>query len=282
MTRLEKIVASLQHSLGIQKPLRNRAVRRMRARHAAQKKAERQAGAATADAHDLRKKGHVAKAKRKEDKALRLEAVAARQLAKAIVWKGRVRVLTQRIKKIDTSLAAAEKELRELGPKVDYKKQKTVGGTFPERWVASNVASWHRYQEGIRAGRYSQEGLSQLHVPYGPGPWHGRDDCSSYGRSQCLATGVDDPSGHDFGPEGFTGDMAEAHGGWKQVSKAEMMRAGAGFIIYGSGDGHHTEMFAPTKSEPERTIGHGSAPVDPGTIHLFGTGEVERYFIFTQ
>lgn len=123
------------------------------------------------------------------------------------------------------------------------------------------------------------EGVAVL-LPFGPGPWSGRDDCSSFIRSHCKATGADDPSGHDFSPEGFTGDMAEAHGRWKQVSKEEMMAAGQGYIIYGSGVGHHTEGFCPTDAEPERTIGHGSPPCDPGTIHLFGSGEYERYYIF--
>jgi hypothetical protein len=283
VTKLENAIDGLQRSLGIQTKLRDRAASRMRARHDDQKKYEDQAEAAHDAARKARRQGHLAKAARQEDKAQTLEAKANAEKHRAIVLRGRARRYTQRIHKIDTRLKTAEKELAALGPKVDFRKQVCTGGTFKERWIASNVASWKRYEEGKRAGRYSQEGVADIHHPYGPGPKEGtRDDCSSYGRSQCLATGADDPSGHDFGPEGFTGDMAEAHGGWKEVTLAEMKHAGQGFIIYGSGSGHHTEMFAPTKAEPERTIGHGDSAVNPGTIHIFGSGEVERYFVFVD
>lgn len=281
MTRLEKLIDALQRTLRIQTRLRDHAASRMRARHADQEEYEKQAVAAHDEARKLRRQGHIAKAARHEAKAQKLEAKANAQEHKAIVLRGRTRRYTQRIHKIDTSEAHAEKELEALGPRVDLEKQVTTGGSFKERWTASHVASWKRYEEGKRAGRYSQEGVANIHLPYGPGPHHGRDDCSSFERSQCLATGADDPSGHEFSPVGFTGDMAEAHGRWKQVSKAEMMHEGQGFIIYGSGPGHHTEGFTPTKADPERTIGHGDAACNPGTIHIFGPDEVERYYVFT-
>lgn len=281
MAKLERLIHALQRQLGIQGALRDRAVSRMRARHADQIKYERQQKAAEDAARKLRRKGHLAVAARKEVKAQRLEAKAEAQKRKAIVWRGRARRYTQRLHKVDTRLDTAKKELAALGPQVNLKDQTCRGGTFRERWIASNIASWRRYEEGKRAGRYSMAGVADIHHPYGPGPHSpARDDCSSYGRSQCLATGADDPSGHDFSPEGFTGDMAEAHGRWKQVSLAEMKRAGQGFIIYGSGSGHHTEMYVPSKTDPERTIGHGDSAVNPGTIHIFGSNEYERYYIF--
>ncbi|MGH2939841.1 MAG: hypothetical protein ACRDPE_17150, partial [Solirubrobacterales bacterium] len=249
MTKLEKLIDALQRGLRVQTGLRDKAASRMRARHEDQQKYEKQAEAVQKEAHQLHRKGHPAKAARKEAVAQDLEAKAAKEKYRAIVYRGRARKLTQRIHKIDTRLETAKKELAELGPKVDLREQVCTGGNFRERWHASNVTSWQRYEEGKRAGRYSQEGVADIHHPYGPGPKEGtRDDCSSYGRSQCLATGADDPSGHDFSPEGFTGDMAEAHGRWKEVSLREMKAAGQGFIIYGSGSGHHTEMFCPTKA----------------------------------
>jgi hypothetical protein len=57
-----------------------------------------------------------------------------------------------------------------------------------------------------------------------------------------------------------------------------MRKKGWGFIVYGEGSGHHTEAFTPSKELPDRTSGHGSAPVDFGTVFLFGTGEFQRYF----
>lgn len=295
--RLHKLISGLGRSLRLQERHRDLLASRMRARHAGQEKYERQQQQAEQDARQLRTEARrlltfgpgedqakgerkLKKAQRLEDKAHGLAANASNQEHKAVVLRGRTRRKTQQIHKIETDLGKAEKELAALGPHVDFKEQVCTGGTFEQRWHASHIASWKRYEEGIRAGRYSQEGVANIHLPYGPGPRTGRDDCSSFERSQCLATGADDPSGHDFGPEGFTGDMAEANGRWKEVSLAEMMRTGQGFIIYGSGSGHHTEGFVPTKAEPERTIGHGDEAVNPGTIHIFGPGEVERYYIF--
>lgn len=295
LTKLEALIGKLTHRDGVQRTFRKRALNRMHARlHDAEKAGQTAKHLEDKDAQlrieafelsgssdKLAAAGRKQRrAKRVGDRAKRFRAKANKERARADEHKAAIRVYTQRLHKIDTSLEAAKAELAKLGPRVNFQKQKTTGGAFPQRWIASNVASWQRWTEGIRAGRYSQEGVANIHIPYGPGPRSGRDDCSSYGRSQCLATGADDPSGHGFSPEGFTGDMAEAHGRWQECSKAEMMAAGAGFIIYGSGPGHHTEMYCPTKSEPERTIGHGSEPVDPGTIHLFGTSEFERYFRF--
>lgn len=295
--RLQKLIAVLGERLRLQERHRDLLASRMRARHADQEKYEGQQQEAEKDARQLRTEARhlltfgpgedqargerkLKKAQRLEDKAHRLAAKATNQEHKAVVLRGRTRRKTQQVKKIETHLEKAEEHLAELGPVVNFEKQTVTGGNFAERWNAGHIAAWKRFEEGIRAGRYSQEGIANIHLPFGPGPWHGRDDCSSFERSECLATGADDPSGHEFRPEGFTGDMAEAHGRWKQVTLAQMKRLGQGFIIYGSGPGHHTEGFTPTKSDPEMTIGHGDERVNPGTIHIFGPNEVERYFSF--
>lgn len=281
MTRLEKLIAALQRSLRLQGPLRERARRRMLARHKEGAQLERRAEAAEDSAERLRGKGHVAKAERKSAKAMRLRAAAEKRHARAIVWKARARKLTKRIEGIEDDLAKAQGELRELGPQVNFTEQKVTGGTVAERWVVAGVTAWQRCAHNERRNAYSQLGRPDIWHIFGPGPAPGRrDDCSSYVTSQALACGFDDPNGNDFNGEGFTGTLVGAHGRWKEVSLAEMKKAGMGYIVYGSGSGHHTEAYCPSKTDRERTIGHGSAPVDPGTIHLFGPNEVERYFIF--
>lgn len=295
MAKLERLIHALSRSLGVQTALRERARRRMLARHRDQTRCERQQHQAEDEAQRLRTEagkaeveGDLARAQRKRRKADRkvakagrLEAKGTKQHNKAIVWKQRARKLTKRIEGIEDSLADARKELAELGPKVDLANNKCAGGTVAERWVKSNVTSWERCVNGGRRNAYSQLGRPDIWHPYGPGPAAGRrDDCSSYVTSQALACGFDDPNGCSFSGEGFTGTLVGAHGRWVEVSLGQMQNAGMGYVVYGSGSGHHTEAYAPSKTDKLRTIGHGSAPVDPGTVHLFGPNEVERYFVY--
>lgn len=281
MTRLKKLLDALQRSFGIQKLLRDRAVRRMKARHADQAKAERQQHAAEDAAERLREKGHLAKAQRKEDKAQRLEGVAEVQKRRAIVWKGRARKLTQRIKGIETKIDEVQREIRKSKPKVDLDKQTVTGGTFPERWTVGNLTEVECCSNGRRRNAYSQSGRPDIWHPFGPGPASDRrDDCSSDTTGISKATGAEDPNGLDYSGEGFTGTLLGQHNGWREVSLERMIAAGQGYIVYGSGSGHHVERYVPSQSDKMRTVGHGSAPVDFGTVHLFGTGEVERYFAY--
>lgn len=281
MTKLRKALLALQKALGLQMPLHARAVRKMKARHSGQKKAERQAEAAQTTADRLRAKGHIAKAERKAKKAANLELKAKREEARAVFWKGRVRVLAKRIEGIETDAAKIQKEIAAVGPTVNLAKQIVTGGDFRERWIVHHLTEVHCCATGRRRNAYSQAGPPDIHHPYGPGPAPGhRDDCSSDTTAAALSTGAKDPNDLNFSGEGFTGTLAGAHNGWKQVSLERMIGAGQGYIIYGSGNGHHVERYCPSKTDKMRTVGHGSPPVDFGTVHLFGAGEVERYFIY--
>lgn len=296
LAKLQAALAKLTHREAAQKAFRRRAIARMKGRVNGAVKARKTAKKLDAKAAKLRIEGYelsgvvatIPDAERKRRRAERIEkragsyrVKAGKEDQRADDHKAAIRKYTQRIEKIDTSEAAVEKALAHYKPVINFDEETVTGGTFEERWNASLNMSWQKYREGIRAGRYSQEGTAVL-KPWGPGPWSGRDDCSSFARSHCKVTGADDPSGHDFSPEGFTGDMAEAHGRWKQVTKAEMMAAGQGYIIYGAGTGHHVECFAPLPGEPERTIGHGSPPCDPGHVMLFGPNEYMRYYIYVE
>lgn len=292
MAKLRERLSALVKSLGIQEALRDRAVRRMTARHKAQKKAERQKAAAEDAAERLRQRGmntdyvsgakYFAKEWRKEKKAQRLEAKAEREKRRAIVWKGRARKLTNRIHGIKTDIEAVKGEIADFGPKVDLEDSKVKGGSFEERWRLSNLTSVECCQSGRRRNAYSQAGSPDIWHPYGPGPAAGRrDDCSTYVTSQALACGADDPNGEDFSGWGYTGTLVQAHGRWKEVSLERMIKAGQGYIVYGDGTGFHTEAYCPSKTDKLRTVGHGSAPVDFSTVHMF-SGTTERYFIYVS
>lgn len=280
MAKLRERLAALTRSLGIQQTLHGRAVRRMIARHKGQKKAERQAVVAHDTADRLQREGHPGRSHRKMRKALSLDRKALRERDRAIVWRGRARNLAKRIEGIEDDAEKIRAELRAAEPTVDLAANKVTGGTFAQRWRTANLTAASRCSTGRRRNAYSQAGAPDIWHPFGPGPAAGRrDDCSSYITSIALATGADDPNGEDFSGVGYTGTLVEAHGRWKQVTFRQMVKAGHGYVVYGDGTGFHTEAYCPVEGDPMRTVGHGDAAVNFGTVHLFGSGS-ERYFIY--
>lgn len=274
-------VRALLRSLSIQDALRARAVRRMTARHRGQKKAERQAQAAHAKADELQREGHTQRSRRKTRKAQRLERKAQRECDRAIFWRSRARVLAKRIEGIEDRIEDVKREIRAAKPKVDLDANRVTGGSFAERWRVACLTSVECCNNGRRRNAYSQAGVPDIDHPFGPGPAPGRrDDCSTYVTSIAQASGADDPNGYDFTGPGYTGTLVLAKGGWKQVGLDEMIKAGQGYIVYGDGTGFHTECYCPVKGDRMRTVGHGDAAVNFGTVHLFGSGTTERYFIF--
>lgn len=297
LEKLRNRLAALQKSLGIQEGLREFHRRRMLARHKEQVehetvlvRLEDEADELWKRARSQRRAGHIARAEEARRKALRKDAAiqkrrvrAERAKAKSIVWKQRARNKTRLIQEITEDIEQIQREIAELGPVVHLDENKVTGGTFGERWRTANLTAVTCCNNGRRRNAYSQGGSPDIWHPFGPGPAIGRrDDCSSYNTSICLATGAEDPNGRDYDGQGFTGTQAypPRASGWKQVSLAVMMAAGHGYIIYGPSMGHHVELYCPSPTDRYRTVGHGSAPVDFGTIHLFGPNEVERYYIY--
>jgi hypothetical protein len=281
MPKLRKRLDRYLNSLGIQNALHARAVKRMQGRHDGQKKAEAQAEAAVKKADELRAEGHTARAARKDGKVGKLNVKVEKEKTRAVFWRGRARVLAKRVAGVETDIAEVRKEIAALGPRVDIEKSKVTGGTFAERWQLSNLTSVERCGSTRRRNAYSQEGNLDISHPYGPGPAAGmRDDCSSYITSQALATGAGDPNNSAFDGQGYTGTLVSESNGWKEVNLERMIKARQGYIVYGSGSGHHVEAYCPSETDSSRTVGHGSAPVDTGTIHAFGTSEVERYYVY--
>lgn len=186
---------------------------------------------------------------------------------RAQVWRGRVKRLVQRVEGLEKTQAGLEAE-REKLRKVAIRGNTASGGTKHERLKAVALASAAACASGRRPNFYSQSGAFDAdHCITGPAYGH-RDDCSSWFASVYKSAGLPDPSGEDF-RAGYTGTLV-ANG--KQIAKPEIGCA----VVYGSGAGHHVEMYV---GPGNKTIGHGSAPVDTGVIDLFGDGEY-RYFKF--
>jgi hypothetical protein len=160
---------------------------------------------------------------------------------------------------------------------------KVIGeGTDFDKWIAACQAAVANCANNRSRNFYSMEGggFNVQHCILGGARPGERYDCSVWVTGMAWSCGFDDPNGTDFG-SGYTGTLIGAHGGWHEVSLQTMLTSHKpGYIVYGSGVGHHTEAWCPSTSDHLRTAGHGSAPVDYGTTHLFGSGEVERYFIY--
>lgn len=285
--KIRKHLQKLKELLKLEEAKRAVGRNRTKMFHKSQVKAERQANAAHERADALLQQGHPARAGRKAQKALRLEAAAARRYAKSVYWRNVARTASQKIHKIDTSIKAVKLELKKFeashGPRVDPNSRKVVGSADAgERAIYAALMAWHECAAGHRPNYYSmtgggfncthcvargnQERIGQ--VPYE------RSDCSLFVTEVCWAAGLQDPNGSDWG-SGYTGTLVGQHSGWKLVSEPTMRAKGWGYVVYGGGVGHHTEFYVGKGGS--MTVGHGSAPVDPGTIALFGDSDYRCY-----
>lgn len=245
-------------------------------------------------AADARRGRHSAKAHAQErhfdSVAAKKLVVAQRNHAKAQYWLGEikrrqqiVRGLEVRADKLD---AAAERFERNHGLHVVGNKVEGFGKPF-ERWVLAGETAVANCANGRLRNFYSMPGGNfPINVCLVGGPQHGsRWDCSVFVTGLAWSCDFDDPNGEDF-RAGYTGTLLHAAGKWHETSLQGMIQARKpGYIVYGGGTGHHTEAWCPEMDgdrmvDPYRTAGHGSAPVDYGTVHLFGSGEVERYFSY--
>lgn len=296
MAKLRKRLVALAHSLGIQKPLLARARRRYKSFHRRAFQAMKQKEAARAAADKLRAEAGVCftygpnedaakgmqllrKAERKDAKALRFEAAETKNRAKKVFWRGRVRTLHKLVQGIETDIAGVEDELAKLKAKhgVTIEGNKASGGTPFQRWKAVLLAAAANCASNHRRNFYSQSGSWDCKHEIEPGPSYAeRSDCSEFVTGAAYSAGLKDPNGARF-TGGYTGTLLGQHNGWREVSEAEMKRAGKpALIVYVSSwsdtEGHHTDGWCPSPGDADRTIGHGSAPVDAGTVDDFGDG----------
>jgi cell wall-associated NlpC family hydrolase len=268
MKELHALIAALVEKLGTKNHSLEVAQNRYLANRKRAYKAHGQAEAATVAADKFRAAGHAAKAARKDAKAQRLHAVAYKNHTRAQWWLARIKTIQQRINNLENTEARLEAELRALRGTVTIKGDTATGGSPRERLKAVALASAAACASGSRPNFYSQVGAFDAdHAITGPAYSH-RDDCSSWFASVYKSAGLPDPSAQNFAG-GYTGTLV-ANG--KEVGTPQPGDA----VIYGSGVGHHVEMYI---GPGDKTIGHGSAPVDAGVINLFGDGDY-RFFTF--
>jgi hypothetical protein len=283
MGRIRDLLNDVAHRIGLAKALLNRARRRHKAlRMRAEANHEGQLKAQM-EADELRAEGDLAAAEWKDKVAGRCEYRAIRSHNKALYWKGQIKLIMRKLKKLGENREELEAELAawiaEHG--VQIQGNKATGGTPKQRWIAVCIQSVKNCADGTRRNFYSQLGGPDFKHEIAPGPKYGkRSDCSSIIAGWAWSADLPDPNGGDYDPGAtmYTGTLVGGHNGWKQVGEAEMKRRGWGFVIYGGGTGHHVEAYI---GPGDRTAGHGSPPVDFGAIDLFGDGDY-RCFVLAQ
>jgi hypothetical protein len=273
MARIRGLLKQLAEKLGLDQVQLARARRRYAANRKRAFKAHNQQVKCQGRADDLRATGgggseggyYKAQVEREDKRALRYGHVAFKNHQRAQFWLGRIKTLVQQIHGLEVKQSDLEAERQKLS-KVTIKGDKATGGSRRGRLKAVALASAAACASGKRPNFYSQVGAFDAnHCITGPAYGH-RDDCSSWFASVYRSAGLADPSGQRF-TAGWTGTLV-ANG--TQISEPEIGCA----VIYGSGSGHHVEMYVGPGNE---TIGHGSAPVDAGVIDLFGDGQY-RFF----
>lgn len=276
---MTKRLAALKKALSIQQQLLNRARRRYKANrkrayiaHRKQLKAQEAAD----KAGQFGPTENQARFVREFKAAARHGHVAFKNHERAQFWLGRIKVLSARADGISKDLGTIEAEIKKLRPKVNGNK--VEGGTPKQRWFLACLTSITACSNGTRRNFYSQPGNWDIDHELVGGPEYGeRSDCSSTVTGWAKAAQLGDPNGANW-TGGYTGTLISGSDGWKEVSLDAMRKKGWGYIVYGEGTGHHTESFTPSQASPDRTSGHGSAPVDFGTVFLFGTSEFQRYY----
>jgi len=211
-------------------------------------------------------------------KAERHRRRAERRHIKAVYWRGRIKVDLAAIENLEARVAKRERELAEwirehgvtfTGP------NKVEGGTPHQRLRAAILRAHRNWKNGTQPGYYSMSGGPRDYAHglkgYPPGRiW----DCSTFADAMYFVCGLPSPSGprgYELG--GWTGTEGE-HG---KIVATEDARPGD-LILYGRAYPHH-HVEVVLDPDERITIGHGSAPIDPGVFDLFGDGDyvIRRY-----
>jgi peptidoglycan hydrolase-like protein with peptidoglycan-binding domain len=163
-------------------------------------------------------------------------------------------------------------------PHAEVSGNRVTGGTPRERVVLAAITAAQLDAQGKRHSFYSQAGAWDIrHAITGEAPGR-RSDCSSVAAGFYYSAGLPDPNGENY-EGGYTGTIA-AH--CRQISRAQLRPAD--FVLFGEAPPyHHVEVFIGLGEGlpqylrdlirrlgfgPDTTIGHGSPPVDTGSVYL--------------
>lgn len=235
-------------------------------------------------AHDTQikaqKQSDAARAAKDTKKSSALDAQAARAAHRAYRahlraqwWLAALKKKLQKEHNLEASQAQLKVELETWIKThgVTINGNQVSGGTPLQRLKACALASAAGCSSGKRPNFYSQSGAWDVDRCITGEHYGERSDCSSWVTSVYKSCGLPDPNGASFSG-GYTGTLI-THGHIVSVSTIQP----GDLVIYGPTSAtHHVEMYV---GPGVKTIGHGSAPVDPGVIDLFGDGNyhIVRY-----
>lgn len=144
-------------------------------------------------------------------------------------------------------------------------KQPTVkgnsveGGTPRERVRAAALQAAHLFYIGAARRFYSQAGAWTVDHAITGEQRGERSDCSQFVTGLSHAAHVADPNGTGY-TGGYTGTLG-AHGTY--IRRDQL--APGDLVLYGPAPHHHVELYV---GSGDRTVGHGSPPVDFGEIDM--------------
>lgn len=190
---------------------------------------------------------------------------------RALFFIGRSKEITADIHGLHETEDQKAKKLHEIEARGAHRAAPNLikGGTEKDRLALAMHLS-----EQFGSQFYSQTGLLLLtHGITGPGSGH-RHDCSSWADSMFHAAGLEDMVQANFAENVWTGNEGE-HG--ESISEGQLDTGCA--IFFGTAPFHHIELKDGPMSEGPWTVGHGSDPIDRGTVTLLSGPRAFRRYI---
>jgi cell wall-associated NlpC family hydrolase len=268
LNALQKIAEAIRFTSGAVVVAKGRVAKQ----HGRAVKAHRKRLKAEKAADRLRKEGHPKRAAAKDARAARLHARELKASAAAQSRIAQVKRLNRKMRRQEQTQAELKEEAARWRSEngVTISGNKATGGTKRQRLKAVALAAAAGCASGKRPNFYSLTGGWDVDRAITGESRDKRSDCSQWVTAVYKAAGLADPNRNDF-RGGFTGTLV-AHG--RSISRSDLKPGD--LIIYGSGSGFHVEMFV---GPGDKTIGHGSAPVDAGIVDLVGGPKQYRSYI---
>jgi cell wall-associated NlpC family hydrolase len=166
---------------------------------------------------------------------------------------------TPKLKEPDTTVTGGQGDENSTG---------VAGGSLRDKIVSVAEASRKNYEKNKGAWFYSQTGAANADDPTRPPKAGRRSDCSQWVAAVYKKAGAPPPCSGDYATA-WTGNM-KVKG--KAVGLSDLKPGDV--VIYGAGSGHHVELYV---GPGNRTIGHGSPPVDYGTTTMQSAPQGWRY-----
>lgn len=216
---------------------------------------------AEAKADRLRAKGYLTSAQRQDKRAARSHHRAYVSQQRSQWWIARIKFLKRKIDGLENTLEDKQRELADWTERngITITGNRVTGGTARQRLRACALASAAACASGRRRNFYSQPGSYTAKRCITGEASGQRSDCSQWFASVYWSCGLRDPSGGGW-DDGYTGTLAMVG---ERISRAQLKPGDA--VLYGTYPFFHVEMYV---GPGDKTIGHGSAPIDAGVVDL--------------